>query len=53
MWQLAGDGAATFKLHDGRVTGLAVCPDGLTALSAGSDGAVKQFDLATGRTLRT
>jgi WD40 repeat protein len=52
VWPLTRDCVPRFKLHVAAVTGICVTPNGLTALSAGADRSVRQFDLATGRVLR-
>jgi WD40 repeat protein/serine/threonine protein kinase/class 3 adenylate cyclase len=53
VWSIASDDAPAFKLHAAGFCAVDVCPDGLTALSAGADRQVKQLDLATGKVLRS
>ena len=43
----------SFTGHSGRVTSVAIAPDGRTALSGSSDKTLKLWDLASGKELRT
>src|SRR5262249_43349008 len=52
-WSFATADSPGFKLHREGVTNVVALADGLTALSAGGDRRIKQFDLATGHELRS
>ena len=54
LWDLAsGKELRTFTGHSSVVSGVAIAPDGRTALSGSSDKTLKLWDLVSGKELRT
>ena len=52
LWDLEeGGDARLFRIHDSWITGVAVFPDGLMAVSTFSDGMLKVWDIVDGNTL--
>ena len=53
LWEAkTGNERAVFKGHTGAVAFVTFAPDGKTAASAGSDGTVRVWDVATGKGVR-